>query len=108
MKVTENVYYSPEKSGLSIFDSIDTAGSYEFDTFLILQDADGKLFWTTDSGCSCPTPFEHVSEIDEITLDNFESFDTALKNHSGIEDQDYLRISKSVKDHLEKNISNRN
>lgn len=37
---------------------IDTAGSYEFDTVIILKDPEtGKYFAGHDSGCSCPIPF---------------------------------------------------
>jgi len=100
MKVTVNVYYNPELSGLKIFEDLDTAGSYEFDIFLILEDALGMLYYCSDSGCSCPTPFEDVTEVMEITKDTLYNFDKALENHSGIGTSDYLRISKKVKDHL--------
>ena len=28
------------------------------------RDSDGKLFWSTDSGCSCPSPWGSHSEAD--------------------------------------------
>lgn len=104
MKVTPNVYYSPEAAGLSIFDQIDTAGSYEFDIFLILEDENKMLYYCSDSGCSCPTPFEAVTEIHEITFDTLFNFEQALENHSGISQSDFLNMRKRVKDHLNNNM----
>lgn len=102
-----NIYYSPEKFGLQIFESIDTAGSWEFDTFVIFKRiSDGALFWTSDSGCSCPTPFESIGidDLNIITKEDFHSFDEALKNHSRIQITDYLSILKEVKDELNTTI----
>ena len=31
--------------------------------------SDGKLFWSTDSGCSCPSPWEDHTEADWSPLD---------------------------------------
>jgi hypothetical protein len=37
----------------------DTAGSYEFDIALAVEEVStGKVWFASDSGCSCPTPFE--------------------------------------------------
>lgn len=51
---------------------------YDFDLLRIyLRRADGMLLWATDSGCSCPSPFEdtRVRELRESTaatlLDTF-------------------------------------
>lgn len=55
-----NVYYDPEKFGLTPVAEVDIAGSYEFDMFVVWRRQDGKLAWATDSGCSCPIPFENV------------------------------------------------
>lgn len=99
-----NPYYNPDKCGLEIFDEIDTAGSYEFDTFVIWKKIDdGKLYYASDSGCSCPTPFESfygLDELNSITEENFHGFDEALKNHSRIEDQDYIAMKTRVKSYL--------
>ena len=38
---------------------------YSFDIIGITRrDPDGKLFWSTDSGCSCPSPWESHTEAD--------------------------------------------
>jgi hypothetical protein len=56
-----NPYYSPEKSGLEILDTVDQSRVYEFDIFCVWRNlATGELYWDTDSGCSCPTPFDDV------------------------------------------------
>lgn len=31
---------------------------YEFNTLMVLQDKDQNLYYVSDSGCSCPIPFE--------------------------------------------------
>lgn len=102
MRVENNIYYNPENSGMTIFDSIDTAGSYEFDIFLILMKLDdNSLYYTHDSGCSCPTPFEDVREVDEITNATFYNFEKALENHYNLSREDFLKMRKKVRDHLD-------
>lgn len=105
LKFENNPYYSPEKCGLEIFESIDTAGSYEFDLFVIWKQLEtGNLYWDTDSGCSCPSPFDNRDnghDLKLITEDTFYNFDQALKNHYRISIDDYLKISKEVKDYLQ-------
>lgn len=103
MKVEINVYYDPEKSGLEVFEYIDTAGSYEFDMFVVWKKLDdGRLFYATDSGCSCPTPFENCHDIDEITNDTLYNFEQALENHYNISKSDVISILTRVKDHLKR------
>lgn len=37
-----------------------TGASYEFDELKVVRSVEtGILYYATDSGCSCPTPFEH-------------------------------------------------
>lgn len=66
MSWENNLYYNPENSGVEIVDSIDIAGPYEFDIFVIWRLADGQYGWANDSGCSCPTPFEDVGLEDLV------------------------------------------
>lgn len=58
-----NIYSDPEHFGLEVFGTIDAApGSYEFDYLVVWREkATGQLWWASDSGCSCPTPFEDFS-----------------------------------------------
>lgn len=57
-----------EDCGLTLlarFDEDDL--SYEFNTFLLLQDNEtGNVYGVSDSGCSCPTPFEDVHGLDDM------------------------------------------
>lgn len=55
-----DIAYAAEKHGFEIVVDEDTAGSYEFDTILVVRDPDGALWAAHDSGCSCPTPFEDI------------------------------------------------
>jgi len=63
-----NPYYDAEKLGLSlmIFDEPDL--SYEFNTLIFFVTPDKQVYVASDSGCSCPTPFEDYSVTD---LDEF-------------------------------------
>jgi hypothetical protein len=61
-----NLYYHPEDHGLTIVYDVDAADAYEFDQFVIWRDGAGRYFWASDSGCSCPSPFEDVSNRDEL------------------------------------------
>lgn len=93
----KNVYYDTKDCGLEQVDVLDEEGlSYEFNTFLIVQDiATGRVFYATDSGCSCPTPFEeyHFNSADdtnltEITLgDSFTSFQREIEGFRGSQEE---------------------
>lgn len=63
-----NIYYNPEKFGLQIFGELDLSTGYDFDKFVVWT-MDGvdpedrpirSVLWGTDSGCSCPSPFDYV------------------------------------------------
>lgn len=79
-----NPYYSPEKCGLEIFISINTAIGYNFDLFVIWKKLeDGTLWYDCDEGCSCPTPFDN-HDLKPITKDSWYWFEDRLKNHNEI------------------------
>jgi hypothetical protein len=78
--VTMNIASSPEAFGLTTVGSLSEAGlSWEFNDLIVWRDASGQMCWATDSGCSCPIPFEDetletVAWLPE-TIDEFrESF----------------------------------
>ncbi len=97
MRVEGNPYYSPEQFGLEILFDIDTAGSYEFDMFVIWErKSDRTIWWATDSGCSCPTPFDDC-DLSEITTDTYYNFKQALENHSGISREDIVKCEYKLK-----------
>jgi len=105
MKFNQNPYYNPSECGLEMFDSIDCGESYEFDIFAIWKKLDdSSLWWDSDSGCSCPIPFDPSEDrhnLNQITKDTLYNFELALKNHHGISNSDYNRILIKVKEYIE-------
>lgn len=55
-----NIYYNPEKFGLTVVGEAEAGGGYEFDTFVVWRTEAGDYLWAEDAGCSCPTPFNDV------------------------------------------------
>lgn len=103
MDYDKNCYYHPEVHGLSVFDEVETAGSYEFDTTVVWEDAEGNLYWAHDSGCSCPTPFESytsISDLNKLDSDSLHSFDEHLKNQYRITPSQYNNLITKVRLHL--------
>lgn len=85
----KNIYYTPEDCGLIIIDTLDESGlSYEYNTLIVLGHLDsGRLYFATDSGCSCPTPFENYHftsptdhDLREIEEHNFQTFESEVNN----------------------------
>ena len=79
-----NPNYSPEKLGLTLLSIEDESLCYEFDMFNLWATQDGRVFMATDSGCSCPTPFEGYEgrTQDEVTskLERVGSVDQAVSS----------------------------
>jgi len=75
-----NPYYNPEKLGCKSI-SFEQGGDYEFDTFLVLVTDDGRVFQTTDSGCSCPTPFEGYEgeSVEQCGMEQIHSMDRLME-----------------------------
>ncbi len=75
-------YIDPqEKLGLKMVESMDDAGSWEFHKIAFWQhEVSGELYWATDSGCSCPSPWEDHDELADftrLTEQGFPEFETA-------------------------------
>lgn len=63
----ENVYYNPEKYGLEIVMNVELSEpDYSFDYLVIWKGEDG-FYLGTDSGCSCPIPFESYAGVEDLT-----------------------------------------
>lgn len=94
MKIQGNPYYSPELSGLEIINSFDIGKSYEFNKLLIWKNLeDNTLWYGTDSGCSCPTPFDNFDEscMTKIESHSLSYFESDLKGYTyGSELQDTM------------------
>ena len=80
-----DVYMQAEKFGLSIVGELDDPfADYSFNKLVVWQHEDGRLFYATDLGCSCPSPFENFRSLDsltEITDESWNAFEEAVKNH---------------------------
>lgn len=68
-----SIYYNPEEFGLTTVGQIDwdNGDDYGFSMIVVWKDKDGKLYWASDSGCSCPSPFEDFYKIDQLETGSF-------------------------------------
>lgn len=63
-----DVYASPRLHGLRAVLSVDWAGDYEFSMLVVWYHAEsGRYYWGTDSGCSCPSPFEDATNLSDLS-----------------------------------------
>lgn len=63
-----DIYYSPKEYDLKIVDMLDRPDlSWEFEMLGVWQHKDGRLFYASDSGCSCPSPFEDFHSLADLT-----------------------------------------
>ena len=85
-----NIYYNPEKFGLTTVATIDySSGSYEFDTRVVWKDKYGHFFTARDSGCSCPTPFEDYS-LENISRLDLNELQKEISDEIG---EEYRQVS---------------
>lgn len=62
-----NPHSNPQRYGLELVDDIEWENqSYQFDMTAVWKDKEGRLWSADSSGCSCPTPFEEVTELDRL------------------------------------------
>lgn len=67
MSYDDNPYYKPEQYGLTKIGEVDlTEPFYSFDILAAWKDENG-IYLGTDSGCSCPVPFENYRGKDDMT-----------------------------------------
>ena len=78
-----NIYDNPEQFGLERFEEInDDHASYSFDDFVIWKRlSDGALLYGTDSGCSCPAPFDKQTVDDLTKITSIEQLDAAIEEY---------------------------
>lgn len=81
-----NVYYDPEKFGLTTVAQLDYGiASWDFDFTVVWQrNEDGAFLYGHDSGCSCPSPFESQG-LDDLTV--FTTLDELRKHISSTESE---------------------
>lgn len=66
---SSDVYHQPEAFGLEVVTQMgDSEARWSFDLLVLWRRTeDGKLFWGSDSGCSCPSPFEEATHgVDDL------------------------------------------
>lgn len=62
-----NIYYNPEVYNLELVDSVELEeDAYSFYKLAIWKDKEG-YYLGTDSGCSCPEPFENYDGKEDLT-----------------------------------------
>lgn len=60
-----NIHSNPKEFGLTLIYEVDCGEAYEFDILALWRrESDGAILIGTDSGCSCPSPFEDQSVKD--------------------------------------------
>ncbi|QIN94148.1 hypothetical protein PP459_gp085 [Streptomyces phage Wakanda] len=60
-------YYNPEAFGLELVGSIDwDYEDYSFNLTAVWKAKRGEYYIGDDSGCSCPSPFEEVTKLEEL------------------------------------------
>lgn len=63
----DNPYYNPENHGLTLVSEVELSEPcYSFDTLAVWRDEVG-YYLATDSGCSCPSPFENYHTKADLT-----------------------------------------
>lgn len=72
-------YYDPASAGLEIIGEAAEEPDWDFDMFIVWRRiADGALLYATDSGCSCPSPFEDTPLSDLVEIGTYDEFSIAL------------------------------
>jgi hypothetical protein len=71
---TPDVYYQPEKFDLTPVAEIDYSdGNYQFDYRVVWKhEPTDRLLTARDSGCSCPSPFEDYTKLEDLDELNFD------------------------------------
>ena len=60
----DNIYYNPEKFGLSVVSTLDFGYLYDYDMVVLFKNTDGTYLIGASSGCSCIEPFENQTITD--------------------------------------------
>ena len=78
-----DLYYDPEKFGLTTLGEVEWyEPCYDFDTTAVWISADKTLYWASDSGCSCPSPFESFTSLSDATTGTFHDLAAELQKKS--------------------------
>ncbi len=58
-------YHSPELFNLEMISFEDPEADWSFNILCFWKTKDGLIYSTSDSGCSCPSPFEYYEAKDQ-------------------------------------------
>jgi len=62
-----DLYNQPEYFGLQFIGSLQWGEpEWDFDITAVLHDGEDKFYVISDSGCSCPSPFEGYTSLDKV------------------------------------------
>jgi hypothetical protein len=90
------VYSCPENYGLELIFETDLDNeSYQFNILAVWREIKtGRIFVGRDSGCSCPSPFEDCTSVDELEEINLKSLGNlvAQLREAGISMFDLIEI----------------
>lgn len=76
-----NVYYGPEEFDLKTVGEISWDDEpYQFELTVVWKDNEGNLYWASDSGCSCPSPFEDFYSKDQLETGSLQDFVDYINN----------------------------
>lgn len=92
----ENIYSNPDNLGYRTIEEIELSEPcYSFDLLVVWENkVDGTLWYATDSGCSCPSPFE------ETTVEDLRPFDYSEIESIVREGYGYEEMKASIEDSL--------
>lgn len=76
----DNLYYNPEKFGLSIVSTLDFGYRYDYDMVVLFKNIDGTYLIGTASGCSCIEPFENQTIIDLTPVKGWHDISRLVKS----------------------------
>lgn len=81
----ENVYNNPEHYNLVLLGEVELSEpDYSFDILAVWKGEEG-FYLGTDSGCSCPSPFENYGGMEDLTgpLTAFDAIEEAISLWTG-------------------------
>lgn len=97
-------YNQPEEFGLTPVASLEEDEPYQFDILQVWKHEDGTFYYASDSGCSCPSPFEDFTKLEHLeVLDSFLEFEADVRNdyigrpYRGFNEQDVSIFLQNVK-----------
>lgn len=61
-----DIYYRPESHGVTCVGQVEWGSHHWFDLTAVWVDADKRLYWADDTGCSCPMPFDYVKSLEDL------------------------------------------